>query len=61
MVVILQTTFLNVYFVNDDVLIAINISLTFVPKIPVNNNSALVRIMAWHRSGDKPLSEPMIV
>ena len=26
---------------------------------PVNNILALVQIMAWRRSGDKPLSEPM--
>ena len=28
---------------------------------PINNIPALVQIMAWHRSGDKPLSEPMMV
>ena len=28
---------------------------------PINNISALVQIMAWHRPGDKPLSEPMMV
>ena len=28
---------------------------------PVNNIPALVKIMAWHRAGDKPLSEPMLV
>ena len=33
----------------------------FVPKGPVNNNPALVQIMAWRRSDDKPLSEPMMV
>ena len=37
------------------------ISLKFVPKGPINNIPALVRIMAWRRPGDKPLSEPMIV
>ena len=26
-----------------------------------NNNPALVQVMAWHRAGDKPLSEPMMV
>ena len=26
----------------------------------INNISTLVRIMAWHRPGDKPLSEPMM-
>ena len=35
--------------------------MKFVPKGPINNNPALVQIMAWSRSGDKPLSEPMMV
>ena len=38
----------------------IEISLTFVPKGRINNKSALVRIMAWRRTGDKPLSWPMV-
>ena len=48
-------------FLNENVRISINISLKFVPKGPINNNPALVQIMAWRRSGDKPLSEPMMV
>ena len=48
-------------FLNEDVRISIKISLKFVPKGPINNIPALVQIMAWHRSGDKPLSEPMMV
>ena len=36
-------------------------SLKFVPKGPINNIPALVQIVAWRRSGDKPLSEPMMV
>ena len=48
-------------FLNENVRISIKISLKFVPKGPVNNNPALVHIMAWRRSGAKPLSEPMIV
>ena len=35
------------------VYISIKISL-FVPKGPINNIPALVQIMAWRRSGDKP-------
>ena len=35
-----------------------NISLKCVPKGQINNIPALVQIMAWHRQGDKPLSEP---
>ena len=48
-------------FVNENVWILIKISLKFVPKVPINNIPALVRIMAWCRPGDKPLSEPMMV
>ena len=48
-------------FLNENVRIWIKISLKFVPKGPINNNPALVQIMAWRRSGDKPLSEPMLV
>ena len=45
-------------FLNENVRISIKISLKFVPKGPINNNPALVQIMAWCRSDDKPLSEP---
>ena len=48
-------------FLNENVWISIKISLKFVPKGPINNIPALVQIMAWRRSGDKPLSEPMMV
>ena len=48
-------------FMNENVGISINISLKFVPKGLINNIPALVQIMAWHRPGDKPLSEPMVV
>ena len=47
-------------FLNENVSIAIKISLKFVPKGPINNILALVQIMAWRWSGDKPLSEPMM-
>ena len=48
-------------FMNENVRISINISLKFVPKGLINNIPALVQIMAWHRPGDKPLSETMMV
>ena len=32
----------------------------FVPKGPIENDSVLVWVMAWCRTGDKPLSEPML-
>ena len=48
-------------FLNENVCIPIPIWLKFVPKGPINNIPALVQIMAWRQSGDKPLSEPMMV
>ena len=48
-------------FFNENVQILIKISLTFVPKAPINNIPAQVQIMAWRQSGNKPLSEPMMV
>ena len=48
-------------FLNADVLIALKISLKFVPNIRINNIPSLIKIMAWRRSGDKPLSESMMV
>ena len=56
MAAILQTTLSNAFS-----WISIKISLKFVPKGPINNIPALVKIMAWRRPGDKPLSEPMMV
>ena len=44
-------------FLNENVRFSIKISLKFVPKGPINNNPALVQIMAWRQSGDKTLSE----
>ena len=40
--------------------IPIRISLKFAPWRPIDNKAALVQVMAWHRTGDKPLSEPML-
>ena len=48
-------------FLNENVWILIKIPLKFVLKGPINNIPALVKIMAWRRPGDKPLSEPMMV
>ena len=48
-------------FLNENVWISITISLTFVPNGPINNIPALVQVIAWHRPGDKPSSERMVV
>ena len=41
--------------------ILIKSSLKYVRKSPIDNNPALVEILAWCRSGDKPLSQPMMI
>ena len=48
-------------FLNENISVSIKILLKFVPKGPINNISPLVQIMAWRRTGDKPLSEPVMV
>ena len=48
-------------FLKANCLILIKISLKFVLQGPLNNIPALVQTMAWYRSGDKPLSESMMV
>ena len=44
---------------NENIWISIKI-LKFLLKGPINNIPALVQVMAWCRSGDKPLSEPIL-
>ena len=48
-------------FLNENVSISLEILQKFVPKIWINYIPSLVQIMSWRRSGDKPLSEPMMV
>ena len=48
--------------INDEnVWILIKISLKFVHKGPIDYIPVLVQIMVWRRSGDKPLSELMLI
>ena len=56
----LAADILNCIFMNVMFCILILISLTFVPKSQIDNNSALVQVMAWRQIGDKPLSEPKL-
>ena len=48
-------------FLNENVWIWVKISIKLVPGGPVSNIPTLVQIMAWCRSGAKPLSELMMV
>ena len=47
-------------FMNEKFCISIRISLKFVRNGPFDNKLALVQVMAWRRTGDKPLPEPML-
>ena len=47
-------------FMNEKLFMSIRLSLKFVPKGPIDNKAALVQAMAWRRTGDKPLPEPML-
>ena len=42
-------------FLNETDKIPIGISLKVVPRSPVDNKPELVQVMAWRRSGEKPL------
>ena len=52
--------FLKIIFLTENCIL-IKISLKCVHKGPNNNNLALGQIMVWHQTGNKPLSEPMMV
>ena len=60
MAAILADDIFNRIFLNENVWISIKISLKFLPKAPIVHKPALVQVMAWHRTGDKPLPEPML-
>ena len=46
---------------NENAAILVKISPKLVPKGPIYNKQAFVRIMAWPWPGDKPLSEPILL
>ena len=47
-------------FLNENICTTIQMSLKYVRKGPIDNTWAMVHVMAWRRTGDKPLSEPML-
>ena len=57
---IMSDDIFNYIFVNENDSIPIQISLKYVPRSPIDNKPALVQVMAWHQSGDKPLPVPMM-
>ena len=55
---ILADDIFNCIFLNENNRIPIQIPLKYIPRSPIDNKSALAQIMAWRRTGDKPLPEP---
>ena len=47
-------------FLNENDRTPIQISPQSVPRSPIDNKPALVQVMAWRRTGDKPLPELML-
>ena len=47
-------------FLNENDGVPIRISLKSDPKSSIDNTPALVQVMAWRRTGDKPIPEPML-
>ena len=45
---------------NENIWISIKISLKFEPEVPIYDKPAMVQIMTWCLTSDKPLSEPMV-
>ena len=60
MAAILADDIFKCIFLNENDRIPIQISLKFVPRSPIDNKLALVQVMAWCWTGDKPLPEPML-
>ena len=61
MTAILTDDIFKCIFLNENDRISIWISLKFVRRSPIDNKPALVQVMTWHRTGDKPLPEPMLM
>ena len=60
MAAILADDIFKCIFLNENDRNPIQISLKFVPRSPIDNKPALVQVMAWRRTGDKPLPESML-
>ena len=60
MAAILADNIFKHIFLNENIRISIKISLKFVPKGLIDNTSALIQVMPWRQTGDKPLPEAMM-
>ena len=48
-------------FLNENARIPIRISLNSIPRSPIDNKPALVQVMGWRQTGDKPLPELKLI
>ena len=60
MAAILADDIFKLIFLNENDRILIQIPLKFVLMSPMDNESAFVQVVAWRRTGDKPLPELMM-
>ena len=60
MAAILADDIFKCIFLNENDKIPIQFSLKLVPRSAIDNKSALVWVIAWRQTGDKPLPEPMM-
>ena len=62
MAAILPDDIFRCIFVNEKPCILIQIwFLKMVPKVLIDDKAALVQVLAWRRTGDKPLPELMLI
>ena len=60
MATVLADDIFKTIFLNENHRIKIKIPPKIVPRTTIDNKPALVQVMAWRRTGDKPLPEPML-
>ena len=60
MAAILWDDIFKCIFLNENDKTPIQISLKYVPRSPIDNKPALVQVMSWCRTGEKPFTEPML-
>ena len=60
MAAILVNGIFNWIFFNENDRILIQISLKHVSSMTIGNKPALIQVMDWYRTGDKPLPGPMM-
>ena len=60
MVAILADETFECILLTEDDEIPIQFSLKLIPMVPIDNKPALVQVIAWRRTGDKPLLKAML-